>query len=109
MRRSVSGTEIVSLSACNTGKGVIDYSDGIYGLVRAFRIAGAKNVLVTLKNVNDESSKDFMISFYENYLSSYGQLTPSEALHKTRISFIHHKRKSYRNPSIWAPYIVIGK
>lgn len=43
---NLEGTELVALSACDTGKGVLDYSDGVYGLVRAFRIAGARRVLM---------------------------------------------------------------
>jgi len=106
---NMQGTELVSLSACSTGLGVIDSSEGIYGLVRAFRTAGAKSVLMTLRPVDDESSKAFMIQFYENYLSSNGELTPGEALHKTRLYFIDHPIKKYRDPKIWASYVMVGQ
>ena len=60
---NLEGTELVVLSACETEQGVIDYSEGVYGLVRAFRTAGARNVLVTLRPVGDFSTRDFMTAF----------------------------------------------
>ena len=101
------GTELVSLSACDTGKGVVDYSEGVYGLVRAFRTAGAKNVLMTLTPVGDKSSRDFMETFYDHYLSE--NLTPSQALHKTRLDFILHENSAYRDPAVWSPYVLVGQ
>jgi len=109
---NLQGTELVSLSACDTGKGTIDYSEGVYGLVRAFRTAGAQNVLMTLWTVGDESSRAFMESFYENWLGGWKENenpTPSEALHHTRIEFISHKNEDYRDPKIWSPYVLVGK
>ena len=106
---NLQGTELVSLSACDTGKGVVDYSEGVYGLVRAFRTAGAKNVLMTLTPVGDEVSKDFMTTFYDNWLSSEDNISPAQALHKTRLNFIHHKNTAYRDPAVWSPYVLVGK
>ncbi|MCI5161421.1 MAG: CHAT domain-containing protein [Candidatus Electrothrix sp. AX5] len=106
---NLQGTELVSLSACDTGKGVVDYSEGVYGLVRAFRTAGAKNVLMTLTPVGDEVSKDFMTTFYDNWLSSEDNISPAQALHKTRLDFIHHENPAYRDPAIWSPYVMVGK
>ncbi len=57
---NLQGTERVSLSTCNTDKGVIDYSEGVYGLLRAFRTASASSVLMTLRSVGDRSSRDFL-------------------------------------------------
>jgi CHAT domain-containing protein/Flp pilus assembly protein TadD len=99
------GTELVSLSACDTGKGVLDYSEGVYGLVRAFRTAGAKNVLMTLTPVGDASSRDFMETFYDKWLSSEKNISPAEALHQTRLDFIHDGRPV----KDWAPYVLVGK
>nr|VFJ70403.1 MAG: CHAT domain-containing protein [Candidatus Kentron sp. FW] len=59
---NLQGTELVVLSACDTGRGEIDYSDGIYGLTRAFRIAGAKNILMTLWPLEKGSG----LSFFHN-------------------------------------------
>lgn len=100
---NLQGTELVSLSACDTGKGVVDYSEGVYGLVRAFRTAGAENVLMTLTPVGDKTSKDFMEKFYDHYLA--GNLSPSRALHKTRLDFIRNGRPV----KDWSPYVLVGK
>ncbi|MCP4349221.1 MAG: CHAT domain-containing protein [Desulfobacterales bacterium] len=103
------GTELVSLSACNTGKGVIDYSEGVYGLVRAFRTAGAKSVLMTLHKVGDRSSKVFFTKFYEIWLSSEDSPSPAKALHRTRLYFISHPNEKYREPAVWSPYVMVGR
>jgi CHAT domain-containing protein len=55
---NLEGTELVVLSACKTAQGQIDYGEGVYGLVRALRTAGAKNVLVTLRPVGDRAARD---------------------------------------------------
>lgn len=99
------GTELVSLSACDTGKGVVDYSEGVYGLVRAFRTAGAKNVLMTLTPVSDASSRQFMETFYDKWLSSEKSISPAEALHQTRLQFIRDKKPVQD----WAPFVLVGK
>ena len=66
---NLEGTELVVLSACDTGKGEVDYSEGVYGLTRAFRTAGARNILMTLWPLNDALAAQFMLDFYENWLS----------------------------------------
>lgn len=62
---NLSNTQLVVLSACETGKGQVSHVDEIYGLQRAFKITGAKYVIYTLWKIPDESSKDFMVHFYK--------------------------------------------
>jgi CHAT domain-containing protein/Flp pilus assembly protein TadD len=99
----LSGTELVVLSACDTGKGTIDYSEGVYGLLRAFRLAGAQNIVMTLWPLKDQSAKDFFTSFYKTWLSK-SNMTPLKALRQTQLSFIQQNKDS----TLWAPYVMVG-
>ena len=101
---NLEGNELVVLSACNTAKGRLDYSEGVYGLVRALRIAGARNVLVTLWPLNDGEARDFMIKFYKTWLSQ-ARSDPAKALREIQLSYL--KDDKLNDPRIWAPYILI--
>jgi CHAT domain-containing protein/Flp pilus assembly protein TadD len=100
---NLSGTELVVLSACDTGKGAIDYSEGVYGLLRAFRLAGAHDVMMTLWPLYDQSSSEFLSQFYQTWLGS-AKMTPSNALRQTQLSFI----KQNKDSTLWAPYVMVG-
>nr|VFK32528.1 MAG: Tetratricopeptide repeat-containing protein [Candidatus Kentron sp. MB]VFK75964.1 MAG: Tetratricopeptide repeat-containing protein [Candidatus Kentron sp. MB] len=113
---NLQGTELVVLSACDTGKGEVDYSEGVYGLTRAFRIAGARNILMTLWPLNDQLAGEFMGDFYRNWLGGSAStppgdrsvaLTPAQALHKTRLDWIESGDESRRDPRHWAPYVLV--
>jgi CHAT domain-containing protein len=101
---NLEGTELVVLSACDTAQGSIDYSEGVFGLARALRIAGARNVLVTLWKLNDGEARDFMIAFYKNWLAQ-ARSDPAKALRETQLSWI--KQDKLRDPRVWAPYILV--
>src|SRR4051812_49243906 len=73
---NLEGTELVVLSACETALGQIDYGEGVSGLVRALRTAGARNVLVTLRPVSDPGAADFMQRFYHQWLGQEGRSDP---------------------------------
>ena len=64
------GTWLVALSACETGVGEIKSGEGVFGLRRAFMMAGAQNLLMTLWPVNDATTADFMKDFYRRALAS---------------------------------------
>ena len=97
------GTELVVLSACKTAQGVMDYAEGVYGLVRAFRVAGAQAVLMTLWSVGDRASKEFMIAFYTHWLQQKVS-DPAAALRQTKLDYI----RAGRDPQLWAPYVLIS-
>ena len=99
----LTGTELVVLSACDTGKGTIDYSEGVYGLLRAFRLAGAQNIMMTLWSLQDKSASEFLTCFYKTWLSK-SNMTPLKALRQTQISFI----KQNKDSELWAPYVMVG-
>jgi tetratricopeptide (TPR) repeat protein len=101
------GTELVVLSACDTGNGVIDYSEGVVGMVRALRIAGARQVLMTLWPISDSATAEFMRLFYDHWLAK-PDLGPAAALKATKTAFRNHPEQRYRQPRIWAPFVLIG-
>jgi CHAT domain-containing protein len=101
---NLDGTELVVLSACDTAKGDVDYSEGVYGLARALRTAGARNVLVTLWPLDDGLARDFMVDFYKNWLTQ-AHSDPAKALRDTQREWIGQQGRS--DPRIWAPYVVV--
>ena len=102
---NLEGTELVVFSACDIGKGVLDISGGVYGLVRAFKIAGAYRILMTLWEVDNKFSKDFMIKFYKNWQKN--QDDPAKVLRETQLYYI--KESPTQNiTEHWGAYVVVG-
>lgn len=85
------GTQLVVLSACDTGIG--DISEGIYGLRRAFVIAGSKSQLISLWKVDDNATKDLMVTYYERLKAGEGR---REALHQIQQDWLEGKK--YQHP-----------
>lgn len=96
----LSGTELVVMSACGTGQGEVT-SEGVYGLQRAFKMSGVKHVVMTLWQVNDYVSKEFMKAFYENII--YKGVAPDSALFEAKKSI----RDKYHDPYYWAGYVLL--
>jgi CHAT domain-containing protein/Tfp pilus assembly protein PilF len=92
-------TDLVVLSACETGLGDIKGSEGVFGLQRAFKIAGAKYIIMSLWQVPDKETAEFMTTFYKQ-LSKSGNIKESFA--KTQ----HAMRKKY-DPYYWAAFVLV--
>jgi CHAT domain-containing protein len=101
---NLSNTELVVLSACETGKGKIENGQGIYGLQRAFRIAGAKTVLTSLWNVDDKATRLFMKLFYTEWLNGESKV---DALRNTQLQMAHHPL--YGEPKFWGAFVLVGE
>ncbi|MBI4646412.1 MAG: CHAT domain-containing protein [Bacteroidia bacterium] len=92
-------TQLVVLSACETGLGDIRGSEGVYGLQRAFKMAGVKYIIMSLWQVPDKETKEFMVTFYTKLLK---QKDVRKAFNKTQAEM----RKKY-DPYYWAAFVLI--
>jgi CHAT domain-containing protein/predicted negative regulator of RcsB-dependent stress response len=93
-------TDIVILSACETGRGEVQVGEGVYGLQRAFLIAGAKAIVISLFKVNDEVTQKLMLSFYGKWLKTGDK----------RQAFLDAKKEikqKYKVPLYWGAFIMI--
>ncbi|MCD4697828.1 MAG: CHAT domain-containing protein [Bacteroidales bacterium] len=102
---NLDSTKLVVLSACETGLGDILHGEGVFGLQRAFRIAGAENIIMSLWKVDDRATQLFMKKFYTFWLSGN---TKSEAFNKT-INFLRFNTKDYNHPFYWGGFVLLGK
>ena len=104
----LSGVELVVLSACETGLGRARSGEGLLGLRRAFRTAGAKTVVSSLWSVRDESTADLMRAFYRNlWTRGMGKL---EALRSAQLSMLKKNRieRGAPLPSTWGAFVLSG-
>lgn len=96
----LSNVDLIVLSACETGLGSIKGSEGVFGLQRAFKLAGAKSMIVSLWQVPDKSTSELMVHFYEFYLKGFSK---KESLKKAQ-NIIKSK---YQLPYYWAGFVLL--
>ncbi len=97
----LSRTRLVVLSACSSGLGSVHNTEGVFGLQRAFKLAGAKQVIVSLWPVDDEITKELMIIFYNNLLRK--NQSAVTALHNAKAEM----RRRNDTPYLWAGFILV--
>ena len=98
---NLSNSELVVLSACETGLGDIQGSEGVYGLQRAFKMAGVRYLIMSIWQVPDEATSVFMTRFYKNYLRE--QMTIRAAFNKTQLEM----RDQFSEPYNWAGFVLL--
>lgn len=95
------GTQLVVLSACDTGRGEVRNGQGVYGLRRALAMAGAETVVMSLWKVEDEATGALMESYYRRLLAGAGRAQAlREAMQALRAQKAH--------PHYWAPFLSVG-
>ena len=101
MNLNLDQTDLVVLSACETGLGELQAGEGVYGLQRAFLVAGARTIIMSLFKVSDEATQQLMVKFYRKWIETGDK----------RQAFIEAKkeiRNEYREPIYWGPFVMIG-
>ncbi|QEQ00851.1 CHAT domain-containing protein [Thermosynechococcus sp. CL-1] len=101
---NLDGTELVVMSACDTGRGDILNGDGVYGLRRAFTLAGARTQVSSLWKVDDTTTQQLMVAFYQNLAAGKGR---SEALRQAQLQLMNDPSKQI--PYFWAAFVSSGE
>lgn len=98
---NLSGCSLVILSACETGLGFSDSGEGVYGLQRAFKLAGAKKILMSLWEVDDRATTILMTNFYRYLLEGKDANTALEISKKV-------VRDQYPSPEEWGAFVLLN-
>jgi CHAT domain-containing protein len=98
-RLGLQGTQLLTLSACQTAQETNSSGEGIVGVAYIFERAGAKAVMAGLWAVEDEATRNLMIDFYQNLKQG---MSKGEALQKAKLKQID------RHPYYWSPFVLIG-
>jgi CHAT domain-containing protein len=94
-------TELVVLSACETGLGEVRTGEGIFGLQRAFILAGARTLVMSLWKVDDEATRLLMEEFYRRVLAGQGR---ADAVREAQLAV----RAKYPDPYYWGAFVCLG-
>jgi CHAT domain-containing protein len=102
------GVDWAVLSACDTGIGEVKASEGVFGLQRAFQVAGVKTVLMSLWPVEDAATRAWMTTLYRNRLTR--KLSTAEAVHEASLEVLRQRRSQRQSthPFYWAGFVAVG-
>jgi len=103
------GTELVVLSACNTGQGDVKNGEGVFGLRRAFEEAGAQSVLMSLWSVPDKETLELMQRFYTKWLAG---MEIHQALKEAQLEVREQVKESHDGrdlPYYWGAFVLVGR
>lgn len=96
------GTDLLVLSACKTGQGKVT-AEGVFGLQRAFKKAGVGTIIMSLWNVDDKVTSEFMVAFYEQLTDKANNWNKHKAFEQTKEII----RKKHPDPYYWAAFVML--
>ena len=101
---NLEGTQMVVLSACETGLGEIHEGEGVYGLRRSFQEAGVRNVINSFWEVSDAGTQLLMTKFYDKFLAG---TDARQALREARLEMLEEVQWS--SPYYWSAFVMVGR
>jgi CHAT domain-containing protein len=104
----LTGTEWAVLSACETGVGEVRAGEGVFGLRRAFQVAGARTLIMSLWSVEDEATREWMRALYEARLRDRRDTAESVRAASLRVLRDRRARGGSTHPFYWGAFVAAG-